>query len=246
MTIKHHYIKLGRNNLPFLEGKLRSLEPRETESMDSFLSRCEDMRGLYASYGQALNDTSLITQVLSRLSIHWQRISCLQSQDSDSWTWDLVSDALQLEDNERRLANWRTPDALLPLGWSKYKKGGEARAASGEHVIDSSPPSSPSGPQSYAAAAKGKGQGKGPKPGSPKTYGGPVVCYHCLKQGHVYVDPACPKFDRKWRPTEAQTAKAQEMRLKLKGKAPSPSSPPVSPITPGSPTGEGKVASSSA
>jgi hypothetical protein len=85
-------------------------------------------------------------------------------------------------------------------------------------------------------------------PGSPRGSGGPLVCYHCLKQGHPWIDRSCSKYDPKWRPTEAQMKKAQEMRAKLKGKAPSPSSPqaPRSPISPRSPKGEGKVASSSA
>jgi hypothetical protein len=64
----------------------------------------------------------------------------------------------------------------------------------------------------------------------------------------VWVDKACPKYEPKWRPTEAQKAKAQEMRQRVKGKSSTPPSPksPKSPCSPRSPKGEGKVASSSA
>ena len=224
--------------------------------MDAFLSRCELLRTLFASYGQVLEDTPLITQVFSKLSLHWQRLPALQSCEPHYWTWPVVREALQLEDNERRLANWRAPDALLPLGWKKPRShGGEAHMShSYSHILDSpspssSPPSSPHRYPSYVAAARSKGgHGKGPRPSSsspPGVYNGPVVCYHCLKPGHVWVDKACPKYDPKWRPTESQKKKAQELRGRFQGKSTRTPSP-MSPSSPRSPKGEGKVASTSA
>jgi hypothetical protein len=64
----------------------------------------------------------------------------------------------------------------------------------------------------------------------------------------VWIDKACPKYDPKWKPTESQKARAQEMRQQVKGKGvlPSPPKSPKSPRSPRSPQGEGKVASSSA
>jgi hypothetical protein len=249
-VIKDHFIKMGRNTAPFLE-------PRENESMETFLSRCEDLRVLFASYGQNLDDTRLITQVLSKLSLQWQRLSALQSMDSQYWAWDMVSEAFQVEDNERRQANWKAPDALLPLGWKKYK--GEARAASGRSSTSStkrgsarraassddsplpSPPSSPTGSHSHASSpptspSKEKTYANAVRGGGSKTSTakGPLVCYHCCKVGHVWVDKACPLYNPKWKPTEGNKTQAQAMREKLKSDKTPPSSP----------QGEGRVASS--
>ena len=165
--------------------------------------------------------------------------------------------ALQLQDNERRLAKWRAPDALLPLGWKKPRShGGEAHMTCSHLRPDSpgtspfsSPPSSPRRHPSYVAAARSKGgHGKGPRLSSssqPRPYNGPVVCYHCMLSGHVWVDRACPKYDPKWRPTESQKKKAQELRGRFQGKSNRTPSP-MSPSSPRSPKGEGKVASTSA
>jgi hypothetical protein len=256
-TIQDHFIKKGRNNLSYLEGKLRALVPKDTENMESFLSRCEDLRVVYSSYGLTLADQQLITHVLSHLSLQWQRLNSVQAMDSCHWTWSMLSEALLLEDNERRQANWKAPDALLPLGWKKYK--GDARAASGrssssprtrgnarratssDESPSSSPPSTPKGTHSHTSTpstspSKEKSYASAARGGGSKTYTtkGPLVCYHCCKVGHVWVDRACPLYDSKWKPNEGHKTQAQALREKIKTDKTPPSSP----------HGQGKVASS--
>ena len=61
-VIKAYFIRQADTNRPYLQTKLRALQPNPGESMESFLSRCNDLRKEWEAYGIEMPDESLITQ----------------------------------------------------------------------------------------------------------------------------------------------------------------------------------------
>jgi len=101
LHIKAHFVRLSDNNRTFLLKRLQELEPRDGESMESFLNRCAMLRNDFAEYDIELEHTLLITQVLSKLSIQWKTRAGLD-RPLDALAWMDVALALQAEDNARR------------------------------------------------------------------------------------------------------------------------------------------------
>jgi hypothetical protein len=203
--ITEHFIREADFNLPFLQAQLRALKPQHTESMESFLSRSQSMRDLYAAHSLDLSDRDLIIQVFSSLSM-----SCRQSvrqhfpgQAIESRSWEEIARILQREDNERAQCDTTAPDASLPLGWKAGQGGidllerlGEAKLAQAARVeggkVDTpwrpfSPPRRTSSPYRRGSPPK---KGSSPPKGEHgsqargRSESGPLVCYCCFKVGH--------------------------------------------------------------
>lgn len=193
-TIKAHYIRLAANNRAFLTRKLHELEPRDGESMESFLNRCYVLQDEFASYGLVLNDNELITQVFSKLSFQWRQTCGFGDVPEGDLSWADVALALQDQDNKRRHSNTKAPDALLPLGWTrKGRTEGHAKRAS-------SPPKKDGIFQ--------KGEKVGGKWGPKEDQRGPplIVCYVCFEVGHGC--NKCPKKPEGWKLTSEAREKA--------------------------------------
>jgi len=200
--IKAHYIRLAANNRTFLTRKLHELEPRDGESMESFLNRCFVLQDDFASYGLTLGDHELITQVFSKLSFHWRQTCGFGDKAEDELNWGEVATALQDQDNKRRHSNTKAPDALLPLGWTrKGKSDGQAKRAS-------SPPKGRSrSPQ--------RGERKEPRGGEKETPRPPlIVCYACFEVGHGC--NKCPKKPDGWKLTPEAKEKAARILAREK------------------------------
>jgi hypothetical protein len=223
LSIKSHFVRLSDNNRTFMLKKLQDLEPGVTESMESFLNRCAKLRNDFAEYDLVLEDHLLITQVLSKLSIQWKTRAGLDGKPYDSLVWEEVALALQGEDNARRQSNTKSPEALLPLGWTR-RTAGEARPAAGGCEPSGKPSHIPKGhpsTSSPALAAPAAGRPAGPRnaphvanpQGEPKV-SVPVVCWHCQNLGHLW--PECQVKPEKWRPTAADRAKGEAKREELR------------------------------
>ena len=188
-----------------LMAKLIQLKPIQREGMESFLLRCQALKDEFDSYGVDLQDSLLITQVLRTLSLQWRRSAGIEGETS-LMTWVQVSEQLLTEDNARKQSKRDASDALLPLG---YVRGREAGAASSQGT---------SGPPAQAAATTGQKAGGG-RPQSPyrgrsnspaRTPGGSLVCFCCLRSGHVHMK--CPTKPEGWRLTPEQRSKAEAVR----------------------------------
>ena len=204
--IKSHFVRLANTNHTFMLKRLQEFEPRETESMESFLNRGYQLRDDFMSYNLELEDKLLITQVFSKLSYQWKLTAGL-SDSGEGKTWEEVAEALQAQDNARRQSNMKAADALFPLGWTRRSSGeGQAKKAG-------SPP---------GAKKEGAG-GNQPKPaeGGKKKWNpgksprGPLVCFHC-KGEHVW--RKCPNLPEGWKPSEEDREKAYALQNK-RGKA---------------------------
>lgn len=216
-TIKGHFVRPSDNNETYLLKKLQELKPGDTESMESLLNRCARLRNEFAEYGLVLQDKLLITQVLGSLSIQWKDRAGLKEKDLSSLSWGEVALALQAEDNARRQSNTKSPEALLPLGWTR-RTAGEARPAAGG---GESPGKSPSfSNPSTASAAPASGPPRGPWNSSQgaKKEGEthvrvPVVCWHCQKNGHTWTE--CTEKPSNWRPSQKDRDKGNQARLEM-------------------------------
>lgn len=194
------------NNLQMLRAKLEVLSPGEKESMESFLSRCEDLREEYSAYGETLSDRDLSVQVWRGLSIQWKHSCRLHGPAAINTPWEDVAAALQDEDNNRRASNTKASDALLPLGWTRG--GGtpkpQARGAQGE------------GESSGGAAAVHPKKEEG-RQHKPRNYNGtsdrlPLVCYYCTRTGHMWGKCDDPSKPASWKPSAEDRAKADRLR----------------------------------
>ena len=205
-AVEAHYVRLADTNLTYLTGKVKYLAPKEGETMESFLNRCQSLREEFEAYGLQLQDDQLITQVFMSLSYQWKQSCGLNRIPASQLSWDYVAEMLQQEDNSRRQSNTNAEDALLPLGWTKKGKGG-ARVA---EVLEEKPlpKSAPAANAAQGGGWKGKGEAtpKGPRNG-PK-----IVCYCCFESGHGC--GACPKKPEGWTLTPEAKAKADEIMRK--------------------------------
>ena len=185
--------------------------------MEVFLSRYEHVRNLYDLYGQELDDTRLIHQVLFKLSRPWQLAAGLDRTHLEELSWEEVSRALQLEDNARRQADTKAHDAMLPLGWQKGS--GFARvshAARAEQAKADTDTDSDGSCDHHGFAARVKGSTWKKKSNRPYVS---AVCYRCQQQGHIWT--ACPKRTEgdQWEPKKADIDSAHALRKKLHGKS---------------------------
>ena len=218
-AIKAHFVRLSANNRLYLLSKVEALEPRDSESMESFLNRCNLLRNEFTEYGLDPEDSLMIAQVLRKLSIQWLTRAKLDGNQAE-FTWSQVAQALQKEDNDRRQSNTKHPEALLPLGWTR--RSGEARAASsggdpgGEQRNGPKGQASPLADASAApAAAFGKGKApKGAKPQGERSISVPVVCWHCHKLGHLWGE--CNTKPNGWKPSGDDRAKAEALREEMR------------------------------
>jgi hypothetical protein len=218
-AIKAHFVRLSSNNRTFLLKRLQELEPREGEFMEAFLGRCASLQMDFAEYDLELEDSLLITQVLSKLSIQWKSRAGLDVS-FESLSWADVSAALQTEDNARRQSNTKSPEALLPLGWTR-RIAGEASPALGRQKLDQAPSES----SGFGSAASGGGaamrgfgpprqQPQGRRNTSPDRVRVPVVCWHCQKVGHLWGE--CSSLPAGWKPSPEDKAKAEAAREEMK------------------------------
>jgi hypothetical protein len=213
-AIKAHFVRLSSNNRLFLLSKVEAFEPRDGEDMESFLNRGNLLRSEFVEYGLAPDDGLMIAQVLRKLSIQWKSRANLDGPQSDL-TWPQVAEALQKEDNDRRQSNTKHPEALQPLGWTR--RSGEARVASSGGDPSKEQPSVFKGqaplPADASAAPAFTRKGKAPKGAQPKgerTGSAPVVCWHCLKVGHLWGE--CNTKPEGWRWSPEDRAKADALR----------------------------------
>ena len=216
LKIKSHFVRLADTNHTFLLKRLHELEPRESESMESLLNRCYQLREDFLSYDLELDDKLLITQVFSKLSYQWKLTTGIAGISVDQLSWDEVAIALQSQDNARRQSNTTAADALFPLGWTRRNKGeGKAKKAG----------SPPREKKEEAGGKQPKPAGGGKKKGNPgKNPRGPLVCFCCSGE-HMW--HKCPELPEGWNPTPEdrekawaiENKKAQAARFKGKGKA---------------------------
>jgi hypothetical protein len=227
-AIKKHFVREAPTNRTHLTSKLLKLAPGEKESMESFLNRCEKLREEYESYGLKLKDEDLLVQIFLKLSIQWLVSIGLSNVKYEDMSWNDVKVRLQLQDTIRRQSNLEASDALMPLGWVK-RQGGAHAAGGSTDSGESSPPSTrkakparSTSPGASAHEAGGNYKGKGPQvpknswkgkdAAKEQPSGKPLICYHCLKTGHIW--HKCKTKPENWEPTEEQKAKAEEIRLK--------------------------------
>jgi hypothetical protein len=221
LAIKAHFVRLSKNNSILLLSKLQSLEPRDGESMEAFLNRCAMLRKEFAEYDLVCDDALLTSQVLSKLSIQWKTRAGLDGP-LEGVPWDVVAIALQEEDNSRRMSNTKSPEALLPLGWTRRTQGA-AHAATGDSPSGQhGQPKGRDSPVSDAHAAPAAGgppprKGKAPAGATPQGEGKvsvPVVCWHCQKVGHLWGE--CKTKPAGWKPSAQDRAKAEAARDELR------------------------------
>ena len=238
LSIKGHYVRLSTNNRTYMLGRLQQLEPLEGESMEAFLNRCAKLQSDFAEYGLQLEDSLLITQVLCKLSVQWKSRAGLDGP-IEELGWPEVACALQSEDNARRQSNTKSPEALLPLGWSRRTsaevyaaggrpswKGGKAEQLGGfapaYQPRTTSPPKVSSSPRGGSppkgAGPKGfmpKGQSpQGERSTSPPAVRVPVVCWCCLEKGHLWSE--CSSRPQGWKATPEAKAKAEAKRSQIR------------------------------
>jgi hypothetical protein len=212
LAIKAHYVRLSVNNRTYLLKKLQELEPVGAESMEAFLNRCAKLRNDFAEYNLVCEDHLLITQVVSKLSIQWKTRAGLD-RPLESYSWDQVASALQTEDNDRRQSNTKSPEALMPLGWTRRAQG-DARAATGDEQS-----SSTEGSAAPAAGRFGPPKGKGPKGSNPEgesKVSVPVVCWFCQGVGHTFGE--CTTKPAGWKASASDKAKAEQAREEMRRK----------------------------
>lgn len=217
-AIKAFFVRVSSNARMHLLAKLDALEPRDGESMEAFLNRCELLRNEFAEHGLKCEDSLLTSQVLRKLSIQWKSRAGLD-RPLDVVPWSEVAQALQDEDNSRRQSNTKSPEALLPLGWTR--RSGEARAATGGDSPGKQRPAlkgpgSSSGDASAApASAPPKGHApKGAIPQGERKVSVPVVCWYCQKVGHLWGE--CNTKPAGWKPGAEDKAKADATREEMR------------------------------
>jgi hypothetical protein len=211
-AIHSHYVRVAETNRTFLAAKVTALKPKERESMEAFLNRCEALREEHKQYGIELPDNMLITQVFRHLSQNWRVNTGLNGVSFSSLPWGTVKDKLQGEDNIRRQSNTTAEDATMPLGWTKGYGG--AKAAGAGESPDASNPSTggankAGGDPPYKRPDNAKKGGVKP-PGMRKGMGPNLVCYHCKKSGHVWTE--CRTKPEGWEPSDEDKAEADKLR----------------------------------
>jgi hypothetical protein len=219
LAIKAHFVRASHNNDLHLLTKLKALAPREKESMESFLNRCNLLVKEYSEYDLVCDETLLISQVLSTLASQWKTNAKLDRPLAEL-TWDEVARALQAEDNNRRMSNTDAPESLLPLGWTR--RSGGARAASGDSGSSGEQP--PSNPDANAAPAGATPKGgkwkpkhaapKGAPPQGEQRVTAPVVCWLCKEVGHLYGECKSDRAGQK--PSAQDRAEAEAKREELR------------------------------
>jgi hypothetical protein len=219
LAIKAHYVRVSHNNDLHLLTKLKALEPRERESMEAFLNRCNLLVKEYAEYDLVCDESLLISQVLSTLSSQWKTNAKLD-RPLAGMSWESVALALQAEDNNRRTSNTDAPESLLPLGWTRRSGGGKVASAEGSPSADQ-PPSSHDASAAPAGAGPKGGKGR-PKPptsrGAPPKgetkVSAPVVCWLCKEVGHLYGECKSDRAGQK--PSAQDRAEAEAKREELR------------------------------
>jgi hypothetical protein len=213
-AIKAHFIRQAETNRTYLAGKLQQLKPGDSESMESFLNRCQNLVEEYGSYGLEMDQAQLKTQVFQCLSHSWIITARLSGEEISSLPWNEIKERLQAADNARRQSNTKAEDAFLPLGWGN--RHGNAKVGSGERSV--SPPK-----DRGSAAPAGGYKGKKVSPSGPKGSSNPgqggkqgmkndfiLVCYYCKKSGHTV--GKCKNKPADWQPSQADKDEADRLR----------------------------------
>jgi hypothetical protein len=237
LAIRDHFVRVSANRESYLLGKVRELEPREGEHMESFLNRCAALQTDFVESGLVLEDRILIAHVFTCLSAHWKTRAGLDRPLSDL-TWAEVARGLQSEDTARRQSDLRSREALLPLGFAP--RSDRRHQDGGARSVESAPLSrttSPARPRSFGPGGRSGGAGlsapqrpggsrsrsppvsrsPGPhsrsrdqRPRSPQASAMPLVCWHCKKTGHPWT--SCPTRASGWRPTAADREEGERLR----------------------------------
>jgi hypothetical protein len=218
LAIKAHYVRLSASNRTYLLSTLQKLEPLENETMEAFLGRCAKLQMEFSEYGLVLEDELLITQVLGKLSIQWKSRAGLD-RPLETLSWLEVSSALQTEDNARRQSNTKSPEALLPLGWTRRFSANAFPVTDSLESV-SADPECGCGQNAYPAGYAFRGYGPSrPKPQGERNFDPsqirvPVVCWHCQQVGHNFNE--CPNLPAGWKPSPEDKAKGQAAREELR------------------------------
>lgn len=232
LAVQRHFVRLSANRQTYLMRRIHELEPRQGEHMEAFLNRCAALQTEFAEYDVPLDESLLITQVLSKLSIQWRTRAGLD-HPIETLTWAIVAEALQAEDNNRRQSNLQSPEALLPLGFTRRsavseggarpvqvsvptQTGGAAPArkvVAGSHAGQGSSQQGGSGPTSGPGSRtqdRGRSRSRSRTPSRSQGSRPPLVCWHCLRSGHAWED--CPTLPQDWRPTRQDRIEAERLR----------------------------------
>lgn len=214
LAIRDHYIKLASTNRSLLQAELKNLKPRDGETMDSLLARCETLRTKYQMYNLVLQDRDLIVQIFTGLAHSW-RTAVRQfhpGAEPEDLSWSSLSQDLRRVDTERRQSCTTVPGAELPLGYGQKGKkqvsdaGGstaQGHQAQGKNKQKGSKSPRSQSPQKKSAA------GAGPSGTAPSQNRGIIVCY-CCHGAHMISE--CPKKPKGWKLTPELKAAADKIR----------------------------------
>ena len=211
-AIKAYHVRLAEGNRESLLLNVNSLLPGERESMESYLCRCNNLREEFQEYNLTLDDSLLISHIFSNLDPTWRWMSGFSERPTDTLAWEIVSQALQMQDNRRRQGTKQNP-MILPLGWVSrelYNKPKDAAAHSAQGVNSGAanaaiggnhqhPKYSKSGPSAHTSGTPGQ---------KPSFF----VCFCCLEFGHG--SDKCPTRAPGWKVTPQIRAKAMSLRDK--------------------------------
>jgi hypothetical protein len=220
-AIFDHFARLSELTEDTLLKELQSMKPSTGETMRSYLSRFEDLRIKFMTYGVVPSDTQFVTQCLANLSIFWRDgMGELGRRKNAEIPWHLMCESLLEQDNRRRVCDTHG-EGLLPLGWSKGGGRGESRKSSGvprghspeagaAHSAGNRPPFKPKGKGPASPSRSRPAPSWGRKPESDKST---IVCFCCLRAGHTIHE--CTKKPEGFRVTPEQMAKAFTKREEL-------------------------------
>jgi hypothetical protein len=200
--IFHFYSKNSDMTADQLQRELLGMRPGNAESMRSYLSRFEDLRSKFMTFGVQPNDGQFVYQCLGKLTLPWRDgMGMLGQRPTAEIPWDAMRDSLIEQDNRRRVSDTSGADALFPLGWTKKEKG-DARMASSDDTGNAN-----------FGGGKTKGGGRPSRfHGKPGGDGKPpiLVCFSCLKVGHGVND--CPTKPSGWKFSPEAKEKAMAKR----------------------------------
>ena len=227
-AIHEHCVRTSPATLSYLQGKLHQLAPTGSETMESFLNRCNKLREEYRTHGFTLSSSDLVIQVFSRIDATWRSSPGLPRDGAtpiQSLPWEDVSFSLITEDSQRRQSSITSSTMLLPLGGSRSGQamytdgpdpppqgppyGGAALAGS------SRPPPRSQSPSRRVAPRRDMTQGPGgTTSATPAPQRVPSVCWICLGVGHEF--KACPDLRGRTTFTAESRAEAERIRARLR------------------------------
>ena len=218
LAVRDHYIKLASTNRSILQSELHNLKPRDGESMDGFLARCETLRTKFLLFNLVLEDKDLIVQIYRGLSHSWRTAvrQFHQGQDPEDLPWSVLQADLRKIDTERRQSCTTVPGAELPLGATpkgQGKQGGQPQGRAAPSQAAGKTGFQPKGKQGGESGGGRKSRDNSPQKGKPGASGGRpkgiIVCYHC-HGAHAVSD--CKTKPADWQLTAELKAAADRIR----------------------------------